>query len=161
MGTSIKEVDLVGRFFAAAVLAGGIIWLGIFITQYISDKEELAEKRQTNALYEATFEVYQRQAELAESILEFREGQRLVQDTARQKAIRGIYEAREETGKSTEEFDRPLPHAIVGPLRLQYEAISAGSQGGHHNATKESFAGTPGAASAGIVNAQNPGPLDQ
>ena len=149
------------RLFTGAMVGGIVIWLGVFVTQFISDKEQLAQMRQINALYEAEIEVLQRQAELTDTVLQDREHQRLTQDKARQKATRGIYEARGERGEETWDFDRLLPDAIVEPLRLRYQAIAACGQGDESRATQKSFAGAACSTTAGTVDPQESGALDQ
>ena len=152
---------MVWRLFTGVVVGGVVIWLGVFITQVISDKEQLAQMRQINALYEAEIEEFQRQAELTDTVLQAREHQRLTQDKARQKATRGIYEARGGGAEEAGDFDRLLPGAIVEPLRLQYQAIAACGQGGESRAAQKSFSGAPCSTAAGAVDSQKSGALDQ
>lgn len=162
-----------GTVVRGAVIAGVVIWLGIIITGFIRDKEELAEMRQRNALYEANIEAYQRQAERTDTVLQYRERQKIVQDRARQKAARGIYEAQGEAGEDGQQqktgknekllwdFDRPLPDTLTEPLRMQYKTITACGQGGQGGPAKASFDGASCSSAARVVDTQESGPLDK
>lgn len=149
------------RVFIGAIIGGVVLWLGVFVTQSISDKEQLAQMRHINALYEAEIEVFQRQSAVTDAVLQAREHQRLTQDKARQKATRGIYEARGERGDGAWDFDRLLPDDIVEPLRLQYQAIASCGQGGESRATPKSFTGTACSSAAGAADSQGSGTVDQ
>lgn len=151
------------RFITGGIVIGAIVWLGVFMTQYFKDKEQLAEMRHLNAVQERSMAVYQRQAELADAVLQFRERQRGMHETVRQRAVHDIYQA--QGGVRNEgmawNFDEPLPRDIVVPLRMQYEAITACGAGYQSQATQSARAGTACSTAAGGNERAKSGLVDQ
>ena len=149
------------RFIWGSLLVGVFVWLGAVITQYMSDKEQLGAMRQVAAVQKANVAVYQQQAKLTDTVLHYREQQRSIQDAARQKTVRKLYEAQGKNEENSWNFDRPLPDDIADPLCLQYKAIIADGQCGQSATAQGAAGGTACSSATGTAERKEPGLVDQ